>query len=360
MEILNVALGERSYSIYIGKGILHRLGGILRDLSPGEKVLVVTDPTAGYHYTEQVLSSLRQAGKKAYAATIDGGEECKTLATVSYLYDRAVELGLDRKSAWVALGGGVVGDITGLAAATYMRGAPFFQVPTTLLAQVDSSVGGKVAVNHPKGKNMIGAFYQPIGVLADVALLNTLAQREIRSGLAEVIKYGVIMSGEFFTWLEDNMDRILAGDATALIHIVEQSCRIKALVVEEDERENGRRAILNYGHTIGHAIESLWGYGRYTHGEGVSIGMVAAAELAVSLGIFPAAGLMRIVELLRRVGLPVAIPPQTAPESLIDSLLRDKKTVDGQLTFILPADIGAVVINNSLSPELVKENILVR
>lgn len=353
MKTLEVLLGERSYPIYIGAGIISRIGGLIEEMPLGEKVMVVSNRTVGVLYADILRDSLTEARKKVRLVLIEDGEQHKTLATAQYLYDQAFAAGLDRRCPIIALGGGVVGDLAGFVAATYLRGLPFIQVPTTVLAQVDSSVGGKVAVNHPQGKNIIGAFYQPACVLADVNLPRTLPQREWSSGLAEVIKYGVISDAGFFAWLEKNIDRLADAAPDRLSYVVEQSCRIKAGIVALDEKESGLRAVLNFGHTVGHAVETLSGYGRYTHGEAVSIGMVAAAKVAVTMELFSAAQLARLAGLLKKAGLPLDIPPDLKPERLLEALYHDKKAVDGNLTFVLPTDIGRVMINNNVDPKLV-------
>ena len=354
LKTLTVSLGERSYPIYIGAGLLSNVGAYLAKMPLGVKTLVVANRTVGRLYAETLLKSLSSAGKQAHLALIEDGEQFKTLATAQDLYDQAFAAGLDRKSSIIALGGGVTGDLAGFAASTYLRGIPFIQVPTTLLAQVDSSVGGKTAVNHPRGKNIIGAFHQPACVLADALLLKTLPQREWGSGLAEAIKYGVIRDAAFFAWLEENIDHIPAADPESLSFCVEQSCRIKAEIVALDEKEGGLRAILNFGHTIGHAVEALGGYGRYTHGEAVSIGMVAAAKLAVNMGLFAAENLKRLTSLLKKANLPLEVPKSLNPEDIIKSLYHDKKALDGDLTFILPTDIGKSFIKNRVDPDLVR------
>lgn len=351
---VNVGLGVRSYPIWIGEGLLAGLGARIRQRVAGERVLVITNPTVQDLYGAAVAASLSAAGLKVFWAGIPDGEEHKTLATAAHLYDMSFNAGLDRDCPVVALGGGVVGDIAGFVASTYMRGVPFVQVPTTLLAQVDSSVGGKVAVNHPRGKNIIGAFYQPVLVLADVETLRTLPERELRAGIAEIIKYGVIRDGAFFAWLETNLEGLLAGDPEALAYAVEVSCRIKAQVVEEDETERNLRQILNYGHTIGHAVEALTDYRVYVHGEAVGIGMAAAARLAVRLGLLDEAAEHRIVSLVRRAGLPSAIPAALEFEQAWTSMERDKKARGGRITFVLPEAVGRVRICPGVAPEAVR------
>lgn len=335
-----VALAKRSYPINIGSGILQELPEQLAPLSLGQKVLVVTDSQVGPLYGPRVKELLAGAGFSVAMVQIPAGETSKTLEQAAQLYDAAFSFGLDRKCAMLALGGGVVGDITGFVAATYMRGVPFIQVPTTLLAQVDSSVGGKVAVNHPQGKNIIGAFYQPKLVQIDVATLQTLNTRELRAGLAEVIKYGVIWDGEFFSWLERNHTKLINLDPEALAYAIETCCQIKAAVVEQDETEQGKRALLNYGHTLGHALEALSGYGTYLHGEAVAVGMVAAARLAVQRRLMLREDYLRIKELIAKVGLPVEIPQGISAEEVLPKMYQDKKAFQNKLVFILPEAIG--------------------
>lgn len=340
MRTVKVALDGRSYPIYIGTGIIQDLPGQLASLSLGQKVLVVTDSQVATLYGPRVRELLANAGFSINMVQIPAGETSKTLEQAAQLYDAAFSFGLDRTCAVLALGGGVVGDLTGFVAATYMRGVPFIQIPTTLLAQVDSSVGGKVAVNHPKGKNIIGAFYQPKLVHIDVSTLQTLNIRELRAGLAEVIKYGVIWDGEFFSWLEGNYPHLLNLEPEALAYAIETCCKIKAAVVEQDETEQGKRALLNYGHTVGHALETLSGYGSYLHGEAVAVGMVAAARLAVQRRLMKKEDYQRIKDLISKVGLPTEIPPGTLPEEILPKIYQDKKAFQNKLVFILPESIG--------------------
>ncbi|SHJ08617.1 3-dehydroquinate synthase [Desulfofundulus thermosubterraneus] len=353
MQEVYINLGIRSYSIYVDTGLLPRLGEYLKVFKLTPRVLLITNPVVGSLYGAVAETALMNAGFEVIRAEIPDGEEYKNLATAEKLYDLAYTRELDRRSPVVALGGGVVGDLAGFVAATYLRGVPFIQVPTTLLAQVDSSVGGKVAVNHPRGKNIIGAFYQPRLVLADLDVLKTLDLREVRAGLAEVIKYGVIADRAFFVWLEENLERLLALEAEPLAHAVAASCRIKARVVQEDETEQGRRAILNFGHTLGHALEALTGYTAYRHGEAVAMGMAAAARLAVALGMFPEGDAVRVINLIRRAGLPVEIPPELSTGDLVASMRRDKKVLAGRLTFVLPVEIGRVEIVRDVPEEAV-------
>lgn len=358
MITVRVDLGSRGYNIYIGSGILGGLGSFVREVSPAEKALVVSNCKVFEIYGEIIGKSLADSGYKVIYGEMGDGEEHKDLATLEKLYDLAFTHSLDRRCPVIALGGGVVGDAAGLAAATYLRGVPFIQVPTSLLAQVDSSVGGKVAVNRPGGKNIIGAFYQPRLVVADMATLKTLPLREINSGLAELIKYGVISDSGFFVWLEENTGKLLSLDEAALAHAVAVSCRIKASVVEADETEQGLRAILNFGHTVGHAVEALCGYGVYSHGEAVAAGMAAAARLAEDMGLLPAEQAGRIVSLISRAGLPVALPSALDADDIIASMRQDKKARAGRLTFVLPVQIGEVKVFEDISEEVVRQALL--
>jgi 3-dehydroquinate synthase len=348
-----VSLGERSYPIYVAAGEVERLGVVARRHLTANRILVVTNPTVRAIYGKQVQDSLEKAGFSVCQAEIPDGEEYKTLDTVKELYGKALDIGLERGDSVIALGGGVVGDTAGFFAATYMRGVALVQVPTTLLAQVDASVGGKVGVNHPRGKNLIGAFYQPRFVLADVETLSTLPIREIRAGLAEVIKYGVIWDANFFSWLETNIGRLLGLECAALEYAIATSCRIKADVVSADEREEGIRAVLNFGHTVAHALEAITDYNRFVHGEAVAIGMVAAARLAARLGYFEPAGVERISAIVSRTGLPGEIPADVPVEALLEAMHRDKKVASKQLIFIFPEAIGRVRIVRGVPVEAV-------
>jgi 3-dehydroquinate synthase len=330
---LTVDLGDRSYPIVIGRGLLgggFDLGEHLR----GEDCLVVTNETVGPLYLDKLLANVE--GRNVSSIALPDGEAYKTVATMQSILDRLVESGANRDTTVVALGGGVVGDIAGFAAACYMRGVAFVQVPTTLLAQVDSSVGGKTGVNHEQGKNLIGAFHQPRIVLIDTDTLATLPDRELRAGLAEVIKYGAICDAAFFDWLENNVESLLTRDADALAYAIRRSCELKAEVVAEDEREAGRRAILNFGHTFGHAIERCQGYGDWLHGEAVAAGMIMAAQLS---GLAPA-NVERLRALVAAAGLPVE-PPAIAPEDWMSAMGMDKKVQGKRLRFVLLDDIGS-------------------
>jgi 3-dehydroquinate synthase len=353
MQTVTVALGERSYAIHIGQGVLDEVGKVLAQLPFTKKALVVTQAAIAAAYGGRVLQSLRSHGFTAEAFEVLDAEEAKSLHWLERIYDRAIELRLDRRSPVIALGGGVVGDLAGFAAATYMRGVPFVQIPTTLLAQVDSSFGGKTAINHARGKNLIGAFYQPRIVLIDVDTLQTLSPRELRSGLAEVVKYGVIAKPDLFELLEGCTTAGLLQDATLLTRVVQDCCQIKANVVAVDEHETGIRAILNFGHTFGHAIEAAGDFSTYTHGEAVAIGMVWATDLSQRMGLCDSALLTRVSRLLQSLGLPVALK---APlEGIRDTLLLDKKAVAGRLRFILVEGLGQVSIRDDVPARLVEE-----
>ncbi len=355
MQEIKVELGERSYRIATGSGTLASLGKSLEGFGFSSKTAVVSNPTVFSLYGNSLTESMRDAGFEVTVIILPDGEEYKNLSSVERIYGEMLTSALDRKSALIALGGGVIGDITGFAASTYMRGIDFIQVPTTLLAQVDSSVGGKTGVNHPLGKNMIGTFWQPRLVWIDIDTLKSLPAREFLAGIAEVIKYGVIRDEGFFCFLEENRDRILALDNYALSHVVRLSCEIKASVVSEDERESGLRAILNYGHTKGHALETATGYKKYLHGEAVGVGMYAEAKLASALGLLDNAHLMRIKALIGAYGLPFSLPEGIDSQLLLSSMKLDKKTVSGDLTFILPEKIGRVRIQRGLSVKEVEK-----
>ena len=339
MQTLRVELGERAYAIHIGERLLCSAELILAQLDL-PRVAIVTNTTVAALYLQQLTGALLAGGVDVTNIVLEDGERYKDWATLNRVYDALLERRCDRKTALIALGGGVIGDLAGFAAATYMRGIPFIQVPTTLLAQVDSSIGGKTGINHPLGKNMIGAFYQPRLVLADTAVLETLPPRELSAGMAEVIKQGLIRDAAFFEWLELNMEKLLACDQDALAHAVRRCCEIKAAVVAEDERESGVRALLNFGHTFGHAIESGLGFGKWLHGEAVAAGMVMAADLSRRMGLVAQADVERIVALLKRARLPT-VPPDIAPERLLELMGVDKKAEGGKLRFVLLDKIGS-------------------
>ncbi len=343
MQRLNIDLGERSYDILLGSGLLDRVGELLSKVLQPSRIILVTHPSLLQLYGDKVLAGFKKQGLATDIIEVPEGETSKSLHQADIIYDQLLGFNCDRKSVLIALGGGVIGDITGFVAATYQRGIPFIQVPTTLLSQVDSSVGGKTAVNHPKGKNMIGAFYQPRLVIADLDTLQTLPQNEFRAGLAEVIKYGVISDASLFDYLEKNAEKILQLDHECLAHVIKTSCAIKAKVVEKDERESHYRMILNFGHTLGHAIEALTGYSQFIHGEAVAIGMVYAAKLSQQLGKCQEEVPTRLRELVKKCGLPSQWPDLDSRE-VIESLYHDKKTMNHKIKFILVKEMGTVEI----------------
>ncbi len=343
MHTLDVALGERAYPIHIGRGLLDDPALILGRLQ-APRVAIVTNDRVGPLYLSRLQGALEGNGVRVDSVVLPDGEAYKDWQTLNLIFDALLGARCERSTTVIALGGGVVGDMAGFAAATYQRGVPFIQIPTTLLAQVDSSVGGKTAINHPLGKNMIGAFYQPRLVIADTATLDTLPERELKAGLAEVIKYGLIRDLPFFDWLEANIDSLLERDPAALAWAIERCCRNKAEVVAADETEKGERALLNLGHTFGHAIETALGYGTWLHGEAVAAGTVMAAELSRRLGWLHGAQVERVRTLLRRAGLPVSGPALGA-ERYLDLMAHDKKVEAGQLRLVLLKDIGAGVVS---------------
>ncbi len=344
MPEIIVGLGVNSYPIVIGERILPNLGAALRDVAFPEKVAIVTNPTVGDLYGEQVVDALVASGRNVSVIRVPDGEEYKTLETLENIYDVLIERHFDRYCGLIALGGGVIGDMAGFAAATFLRGIPFVQIPTTLLSQVDSSVGGKTGVNLPQGKNLVGAFYQPRHVHIDVSALATLPKREYVSGLAEVVKYGIIRDAEFFKWLEEHRELLADCSAEALTHAIMMSCQIKANVVENDEKEQGVRALLNLGHTFGHAVETLAGYGVVKHGEAVSIGMVMAARTAHKSGYCSASDVTRIIDLLSYFDLPVS-PPAFTVADYLSVMQRDKKVKDGKVRVVLNHGIGSAELH---------------
>jgi 3-dehydroquinate synthase len=352
MTTLRVNLGPRSYDIAVGSGA-PGLGPFARQRCRGTRALVVTDDNARPH-AGRAAEELTGAGFQVETVSLPPGEQQKALGVAASLYDRLIDLRADRQTLIAAVGGGVVGDLAGFVAATFNRGLPLLMVPTTLLAMVDSSVGGKVGVNHPRAKNVIGAFHQPVGVWVDTAVLDTLPAREYRSGLAEVVKYGVILDAEFFAWLEGHADALLKREPQAVGHVVARSCRLKADVVERDEREEtGLRAALNYGHTFAHAFETVAGYGAWLHGEAVAAGMACAALLAQRRGLVGPELAPRQRRLLEALGLPSAPAPWSA-EQLLAVMRSDKKNVAGRLRFVLPTRLGAVALFDDVSEEDVR------
>jgi 3-dehydroquinate synthase len=351
---LTIELGERSYPIMIGEGLLGDATLLARHIAARD-VLVVTNSTVGPLYAERLCQGL--AGKRIQTVTLPDGEQYKTQAVLGQVFDALVEARLNRDACVVALGGGVVGDMAGFAAACYQRGIDFVQVPTTLLAQVDSAVGGKTGINHPGGKNLIGAFHQPRAVLADLATLRTLPPRELRAGLAEVIKYGLVDDAGFLDWIERNLDRLLALDMDALAQAVRRSCEIKARIVAADEREQGQRALLNLGHTFGHAIETAEGYGEWLHGEAVAVGMLLAADLSQRLGWLQPAEVERVRTLLRRAGLPLDAPRIGAGRAL-QLMGMDKKVLQGRIRLVLLRQVGAGCVTGEYPAEALQATLL--
>ena len=343
MKTLPLELGERSYPIYIGSGLLGQ-AELLKKHIAGSRVAIVTNETVAPLYLAKVRDQL--SALRPLEVILPDGEQYKTLEVLNRIFDALLAARCDRRTTLIALGGGVIGDMAGFAAACYQRGVPFIQVPTTLLSQVDSSVGGKTGVNHALGKNMIGAFYQPRAVIIDTDTLNTLPDRELASGLAEVIKYGLIRDPEFFAWIEANLDKLLACDAEALAFAIHRSCRNKAEVVAADEYESGVRATLNLGHTFGHAIETGLGYGDWLHGEAIAAGMVMAADMSRRLGWLTTAETVRIEKLIRRARLPVRAPVALSPARFLELMAVDKKVQDGRLRLVLLRHLGEAVVTD--------------
>jgi 3-dehydroquinate synthase len=360
-SIIPVSIPEKPYNITIAPGAIDAIGTWMTDKleSPkplGKKALLVSNPTIFKHYGDRVLQSLSNAGFNVATVILQPGERYKTPSTLQKIYDAALKHRLERSSVMVALGGGVIGDMTGFAAATWLRGINVVQVPTSLLAMVDASIGGKTGVNHPQGKNLIGAFHQPKLVLIDPQVLKTLPVRELRAGMAEVIKYGVIWDAELFGKLETakRLDQLRFIDHELLQDILSASCGAKAIVVAKDEKESGLREILNYGHTLGHAVESITQYKVVNHGEAVGIGMVAAGELAVKMGLWKREDCDRQNEIIKKCGLPTVLPPHLDLDQIIALTQNDKKVQSGQVRFVLPDAIGSVKINDQVTPELMK------
>ncbi|CAG9186619.1 3-dehydroquinate synthase [Cupriavidus pampae] len=350
MITLEVDLGARSYPIHIGGGLLGR-ADLLQPHVRGQHAVIVTNETVGPLYAARVEAALTSLGKTVRVVTLPDGERFKQWETLNLIFDALLRAGADRKTTLIALGGGVVGDMTGFAAACYMRGVPFVQMPTTLLAQVDSSVGGKTGINHPLGKNMIGAFHQPNAVIADIEALKTLPARELAAGLAEVIKHGAIADADYFEWIAEHIDALNACDTTRMAEAVRRSCEIKASVVAQDEREGGLRAILNFGHTFGHAIEAGMGYGEWLHGEAVGCGMVMAADLSHRLGFIDVQTLARIRTLTQKAMLPV-VAPDLGVDRYIELMKVDKKAEAGSVKFILLRKLGEAFITTVPDPDL--------
>jgi 3-dehydroquinate synthase len=344
-ERVGIELGERSYDIFIGAGLLDSPGSV-KGLPSAGSAVIVTNTTVARLYAERLRRQLMSLFHQIVVVELPDGEAHKDWKSLNQIFDALLAAGSDRKTVVFALGGGVVGDVGGFAAACYMRGVPFVQVPTTLLAQVDSSVGGKTAINHPLGKNMIGAFYQPLRVIADLDTLSSLPNREMAAGLAEVIKYGPIADQAFLDWIDSNLDALLKRDKGALLHAVKRSCEIKAWVVGQDERESGLRAILNFGHTFGHAIESGLGYGQWLHGEAVGCGMVMAADLSRRLGLIDAAYVERLTRLIERAGLPIR-GPDLGADRYLELMRIDKKSEGGEIRFVVIEAPGRAAVQSA-------------
>ena len=355
MQTLTVGLGERSYPIHIGSGLLDQ-AALLQPAVPRKHVAIVSNTTVAPLYMGRLRGTLQSIGVSSEEIILPDGEAFKNFETLNLIYDALLGKRCERSTPLIALGGGVVGDMTGYAAATYLRGVPFIQIPTTLLAQVDSSVGGKTGINHPLGKNMIGAFYQPQLVLADTDTLNTLPDKELSAGLAEVIKYGLIRDLPFLAWLEQNMDKLLARDTDTLQYAIARSCQNKAEVVAKDERESGERALLNLGHTFGHAIESGMGYGNWLHGEGVAAGTIMAADLSQRLGWISAQDVARIRKLYERAGLP-AVAPDLGADKYLELMGLDKKVEGGKIRFVLLKQIGNAVVYGEVPEKLLRQTL---
>jgi 3-dehydroquinate synthase len=355
MQTLTVGLAERSYPIHIGSGLLGS-AELLKDHLPRKRAAIVTNATVAPLYLDMLQQTLQALGVSSVPVILPDGEEYKTTETLNTIYDALLRNRCERSTPLIALGGGVIGDMTGYAAATYLRGVPFIQIPTTLLAQVDSSVGGKTGINHPLGKNMIGAFYQPQLVLADTDTLNTLPDKELSAGMAEVIKYGLIRDLPFLEWLEQNMGKLLARDTTALQYAIARSCQNKADVVAADERESGERALLNLGHTFGHAIESGMGYGNWLHGEGVAAGTIMAADLSQRLGWISEQDVARIRRLFVQARLP-AVAPDLGEDRYLELMGLDKKVEGGKIRFVLLKNIGQAVVYGDAPADLLRQTL---
>jgi 3-dehydroquinate synthase len=351
---VSVSLAERSYDVLVGKGLLDDARAFAA-LRPAAHAVIVTNDVVGPPFAERVMRALRSRFSRISTVTLADGEVQKRWQTLNDIFDALIAKHCDRNTTLIALGGGVVGDITGFAAACYMRGIDYVQVPTTLLAQVDSSVGGKTAINHPAGKNMIGAFHQPRLVVADVDTLSTLPRRELIAGLAEVIKYGAAVDAAFLGWLEDNLSRLLALDGDALVYAVRRSCELKAGIVAADERESGRRAVLNFGHTFAHAIEAGVGYGRWLHGEAVGCGMVLASRLSERMGLISSERASRLQSIIERAGLPTR-PPDVDVATLVQLMRADKKSLDGRQRFVLLEGANSTLL--APAPEDLVERVL--
>lgn len=352
MSKIRIELGERSYYIHIGEGLIDQAGELISGASKGKSAAIVTNPKLGNLYADRVVKSLEKAGIAAHLIVVPAGERYKTLRTVERIYEKMLDSRIDRSGMVIGLGGGVVGDMAGFAAATYMRGIDFIQIPTSLLAQVDASIGGKTGVDLRRGKNLVGAFHQPKLVLIDLSALKTLPRREFRAGLAEIIKHGIIWDGDYFKFLEENMDAVKRLEPSILERTIERSCEIKAAVVAQDERESGLRRILNFGHTAGHAIESLTGYRALLHGEAVAIGMVTAAITAQEMGSTDKYLVPRIVNLIQAAGLPYKVPGGVDYRDIVTAMGLDKKVSHGKLHTVLVNKIGSAYVADGVTQEI--------
>lgn len=354
MDIVDLDTGSNAYRIYVGAGVLTN-SDLLASAITGRQVFIVTNETIAPHYLDALVGALD--GFQVDVMTLPDGEQHKSLESMKSIITELLRRRHNRGTTVIALGGGVVGDTAGFAAACYQRGVSLIQIPTTLLAQVDSSVGGKTAVNHELGKNMIGAFHQPRAVIIDIETLRTLPRRELSAGLAEVIKHGVMADADYFTWLEENMDRLLALDQQSLVYAVKRSCEIKASIVAQDEKETGKRALLNLGHTFGHAIENALGYGKWLHGEAVGTGLVMACDLALRVGRCSADDCRRVKMLVAGAGLPVSLPEGVETDHLLELMGMDKKVSDQGLRFILPVGIGTAEIVEDVNEDLIRSTL---
>ena len=354
-QTLSVALAERTYPIHIGAGLLDQTALLLAHLKH-KRVAIVSNTTVAPLYLERVAQPLREAGVDVVEIILPDGEQYKNSETLNTIYDALIQARCERTTTLIALGGGVIGDLTGYAAATYLRGVPFIQIPTTLLSQVDSSVGGKTGINHPQGKNMIGAFYQPQLVLIDTETLKTLPQRELSAGIAEVIKYGLIRDADFFDWLEINMEKLMALDEATVSEAVYRSCQNKAEVVAADEREAGERALLNLGHTFGHAIENAMGYGVWLHGEAVAAGTLMAADLSLRMGWLQVEDVQRIKAIFHAAELKQQ-PPALGVDQYLDLMSLDKKVQDGKIRLVLQQAIGESVMTSDYNVDALRETL---
>ncbi len=355
MTSISVDMGRCRYSIHIGQNILGDVGRLLNDENNGNKFIIITSPNINRLYGQKLIDGLDSESLEHGMIIVPDGEKSKSLKEAESLYCKLLEFNADRDSCIIALGGGVIGDLAGFVAATYMRGIPIVHIPTTLLAQVDSSIGGKTGVDLPSGKNLVGAFHQPKMVFSDIDTLKTLPEKDIISGLGEIIKYAIISDPELFGILEENISTIIEGDMEILTEVITKCSRIKAEVVEEDERDNGKRMILNLGHTLGHAVETITNYDRYGHGEAVAIGTVFAAKVAVNRGILDIAECDRILNLIEFAGLPTSINEISETEKLLEIMQRDKKTKDGRIRLVLPKKIGEVFITGDVPLEVMKK-----